>query len=138
MFSSATQKLSIVVSPCTVIFAKYRLLTVTGESSPTDHTIKPKLRIIEAAGDNNNKKKFQFLSAETTPGNCLTGVINCHLSLLFLDYRSKDAQDEKSKKTSTNESTKFQQQQQRKDIFKDLNGKNPILTEQEVSREIFN
>lgn len=50
----------------------------------------------------------------------------------MLDYRSKDAQDEKSKKTSTNESTKFQQQQQRKDIFKDINGKNPILSEQEV------
>lgn len=103
---------------------------MTGET-PTD-PIKPKLRIIEAAGDNNNKKKFQFLSAETTPGIFFWQLPTVTLTNnLRLDYRSKDAQDEKSKKTSTNESTKLQQ---RKDIFKDMNGKNPILTEQEVSR----
>ncbi|XP_066254393.1 coronin-2B-like isoform X2 [Euwallacea similis] len=50
-----------------------------------------------APAPDNNKRKFQFLATETTPA----------------DYRPKDFQDEKSKKTSTNETTKFQQMQQR-------------------------
>lgn len=47
--------------------------------------------------ENNNKKKFAFLSVETIP-----------------DYRSRDMLQpiEKSQKTSTNQSTKFHQLQQ--------------------------
>ncbi|XP_050293118.1 coronin-2B-like isoform X1 [Anthonomus grandis grandis] len=75
----------------------------------------------------NNKRKFQFLSTETVP-----------------DYRPKEFQDEKSKKTTTNQTTKFQQLQQRwsktiedpnKDmpLFKEINsiGDN-ILTEHDL------
>lgn len=47
--------------------------------------------------ENNNKKKFAFLSSETIP-----------------DYRPRDTlpQIDKSQKTSTNQSTKFHQLQQ--------------------------
>lgn len=49
----------------------------------------------------NNKRKFAFLATETIP-----------------DYRPKDAFLEKDKKTSTNQSTKFQELQQ---MFSNVN-----------------
>ncbi|KAL1512493.1 hypothetical protein ABEB36_002077 [Hypothenemus hampei] len=64
----------------------------------------------------NNRRKFQFLATETVP-----------------DYRPKELQDEKSMKTTTNQTTKFQQLQQRwsttiehpyrdAPLFKEFNG----------------
>lgn len=49
----------------------------------------------------NNRKKFAFLATETIP-----------------DYRPKDVVIEKNKKTSTNQSTKFQELQQ---MFSNVN-----------------
>lgn len=75
----------------------------------------------------------------------LIWIIKLGVQDFLLDYRPKDVQDEKSKKTTTNQTTKFQQLQQRwsstiedpgKDIplFKEINsiGDN-ILTEHDVS-----
>ncbi|KAL3280273.1 hypothetical protein HHI36_017768 [Cryptolaemus montrouzieri] len=57
---------------------------------------KPKTPIIESPAMDNNKKKFAFLSTETIP-----------------DYRPKNLINEKALKTNTNQTTKFQQLQQR-------------------------
>lgn len=72
----------------------------------------------------NNKRKFAFLSTETVP-----------------DYRPKEQRIEKSQKTSSNQTTKFQQLQQKFEInnrdmpfIKEMNGsQNNILCEIDVS-----
>ncbi|XP_018579261.1 coronin-2B isoform X2 [Anoplophora glabripennis] len=85
------------------------------------------LKVQEPASVDNNKRKFAFLSSETIP-----------------DYRPKDMITEKSQKTTNNQTTKFQQLQQRfshgvnnKDIplIKEINsiGDN-ILTENDLRR----
>lgn len=89
------------------------------------------LKAQEPTSVDNNKRKFAFLSTETIP-----------------DYRPKDMIIEKSQKTTNNQTTKFQQLQQRfshvavnnKDIplIKEINsiGDN-ILTENDVSGVYF-
>ncbi|CAH0552658.1 unnamed protein product [Brassicogethes aeneus] len=71
----------------------------TGESKISMPLIKKNnnyRKAIEAPVVDNNRKKFAFLSTETNP-----------------DYRPKDLINEKSQKTSTNQTTRFQQLQQR-------------------------
>lgn len=74
---------------------------MTGET-PTD-PIKPKLRIIEAAGDNNNKKKFQFLSAETTPGIFFLTAANCHFNKQFAFRLQVERRARRKKQENVNE-----------------------------------
>lgn len=57
----------------------------------------------------NNKKKFAFLSCETVP-----------------DYRPKDVLNEKTQKTSVNQSTKFHQLQQ---MFDNINSSTEVSTD---------
>ncbi|XP_019871388.2 coronin-2B isoform X2 [Aethina tumida] len=64
----------------------------------------------------NNKRKFQFLSTETIP-----------------DYRPKDMINEKSQKTSTNQSTKFQQLQQRFSQFEANNKESSPLIKDHIT-----
>lgn len=80
-------------------------------------------KILESPSIDNNKRKFAFLSTETVP-----------------DYRPKEQRIEKSQKTSSNQTTKFQQLQQKfelnnRDIpFKEINGiENDVLSEFDVS-----
>ncbi|XP_044761761.1 coronin-2B-like [Coccinella septempunctata] len=69
----------------------------TGDNIQHQFPKKQKLTsaIIEPPAMNNNRKKFAFLSTETTP-----------------DYRPKDLLNEKNLKTNTNQTTKFQELQQ--------------------------
>ncbi|XP_030765102.1 coronin-2B-like isoform X3 [Sitophilus oryzae] len=72
----------------------------TGENNTLDiHAIKQRKFTAQEKvppAINNNRRKFQFLSTETIP-----------------DYRPKELINEKSLKTTTNQTTKFQQLQQR-------------------------
>lgn len=80
--------------------------------------------MLESPIIDNNKRKFAFLSTETVP-----------------DYRPKEQRIQKSQKTSSNQTTKFQQLQQKfelnnRDIpfLKEINGiEDDILTENDVS-----
>lgn len=77
------------------------------------NTIKqPQYKILESPVIDNNKRKFAFLSTETVP-----------------DYRPKEQRIEKSQKTSSNQTTKFQQLQQKFELnnrnipfIKEING----------------
>lgn len=62
-------------------------------TTPKPKVYKPSVPVVAS---NINKMKFAFLSTETIP-----------------DYRPKDLIEEKNKKTTTNQTTKFQQLQQR-------------------------
>ncbi|XP_063906884.1 coronin-2B-like isoform X2 [Zophobas morio] len=65
-----------------------------------------------AVASQNNKMKFAFLSTETIP-----------------DYRPKDLIEEKNKKTTTNQTTKFQQLQQRFGHVEVVNSDIPLMKE---------
>ncbi|XP_043488387.1 coronin-2B-like isoform X2 [Polistes fuscatus] len=82
----------------------------TGGSISTHKPRIYKQPLIPPATDLNNKKKFAFLSTETVP-----------------DYRPVELHNitEKSQKTSSNQSTKFQQLQQK---FANVNLQNNIIT----------
>lgn len=79
---------------------------------------------MESPAIDNNKRKFAFLSTETVP-----------------DYRPKEQRIEKSQKTSSNQTTKFQQLQQkfelnnRNSLIKEINGieEDNLLTNNDVS-----
>lgn len=89
-------------------------LFIPGENNVLNiNTIKqPQYKILESPVIDNNKRKFAFLSTETVP-----------------DYRPKEQRIEKSQKTSSNQSTKFQQLQQKFELnnrnityIKEING----------------
>lgn len=82
----------------------------TGGSISTHKPRVYKQPLLPPATDLNNKKKFAFLSTETVP-----------------DYRPVELHNitEKSQKTSSNQSTKFQQLQQK---FANVNLQNNIIT----------
>ncbi|KAJ8962012.1 hypothetical protein NQ314_005794, partial [Rhamnusium bicolor] len=113
------------------VFRFYKLHATKGEHNNTLNITSIKQRhfkVQDPPAIDNNKRKFAFLSTETIP-----------------DYRPKDLIIEKSQKTSNNQTTKFQQLQQRfshvevnnKDIplIKEINslGDN-ILTEHDLRR----
>lgn len=109
-----------------IIFAPFFL---KGEHNVLNiNTIKqPQYKILETPGVDNNKRKFAFLSTETVP-----------------DYRPKEQRIEKSQKTSSNQTTKFQQLQQkfelnnRNSTYKEINGiDNDIALDNDVSNFIY-
>lgn len=100
-----------------------------GESNILNiNTIKqPNYNKIETPAIDNNKRKFAFLSTETVP-----------------DYRPKEQRIEKLQKTTSNQTTKFQQLQQRFELnnreirdsalMKEINGiEDDLLDENDVS-----
>lgn len=76
----------------------FSIVTLIGGSISTHKPRVYKQPLLPPATDLNNKKKFAFLSTETVP-----------------DYRPVELHNitEKSQKTSSNQSTKFQQLQQK-------------------------
>lgn len=84
----------------------------TGVSISTYKPIVYKPNNVPVVSSQNNKMKFAFLSTETIP-----------------DYRPKDLIEEKIQKTTTNQTTKFQQLQQRFGGHVELPNDLPLMKE---------